>query len=244
MKTRLLVIENKDNHQKDAKKCLETQFKDVVADFATTYKDALQMLKKSTYDGVLSDVFLPNMGEKKDIDHVVSCLKDGEGFVGRKFTLKIYEDLFKNELPYGILIGSYALNKNLPIVLITDTYHHGKKTEPVNGWSKSKQVPMVDRDVNEESCKEEGLDYRNDNEKAQQHEFSKKDWTKGFFNILWMITGKKIVDISAKGIQTKIPFGWYSSFLNCMKKKDWSSYSSQQEERESFIKTAKLYLKH
>ena len=241
MKIKLLVIEDKDNHQKDAKECLRTQFKDVVADFATTYKDTLQMLKNSTYDGVLSDVFLPNIGGKKDIEHMVSCLKKGE-----KFTLKIYKDLFKNEWPYGILIGSHALNKNLPIVLITDTYHHGKKTEPVNGWRKKKEVPMVDRDVNEESCEEEGLDYWNDDGKAQQHEFSKKDWARGFFSILWMITGKnrKIVDISSKGIQTKIPFGWYSSFLDSMKEKDWSSYPNKQEEIKSFIKTAKLYLKH
>lgn len=246
MGIRLLVVEDKSNHQKDAKKCLKTKFKNVVVDIATTYKNARDMLENATYDGVLSDVFFPNMDEKGDIKHIASCLKDGKGFVGRKFTLETCKDLFKNELPYGVLIGHYLLNKNLPIVLITDTYHHGKKTEPVNGWSKSKQVPLVDRDVNEESCEEEGLDYWNDNEDANQHVFCKKDWLKGFFVLLWMISGKnrKIVDISTGGIQTEIPFGWYSSFLDCMKRKDWSGYSDQKESVESFIETAKSYLKH
>ncbi len=50
----------------------------------------------------------------------------------------------KSEAPLGVLVSQYAFDNGVPSVLITSTYHHGKKTQPVHEYAMSKNVQIVD----------------------------------------------------------------------------------------------------
>ncbi len=55
---RILVIEDTEKHLNDARQHSE-QLVDCTVDFATTLAEAMVLLQKNSYDGVISDVFFP-----------------------------------------------------------------------------------------------------------------------------------------------------------------------------------------
>lgn len=55
---RILIIEDSEKHLKDARKHVVT-LKGCKVDFATTLAEAMDLLQKNHYDGVISDVFFP-----------------------------------------------------------------------------------------------------------------------------------------------------------------------------------------
>ncbi len=48
------------------------------------------------------------------------------------------------ERPSGVILCEYALEQNIPIVLCTDTYHHGPKTSPVDNYARKQGIPLID----------------------------------------------------------------------------------------------------
>ena len=139
-KMSILVIEDKLQHLEDAKRFLNGRIKSGVAiqvDYAMNYKEAKQQLEKGSYDGILSDVFLP-----KEVDADIVNL---ENVLGRQF------DNTSDEWPYGVLIGEYALANGIPIVLITDLNHHGGKIKVIGSWTYKTDVVLVDNDNTKKS---------------------------------------------------------------------------------------------
>lgn len=215
-KIEILVVEDKEEHLKDAKE-LFNEFGSIIninTDFVKSYSETQKKLTAKTYDGILSDVFLPTESEEhfsklKPIMGDVETSIHFEPKDTQKFEKKCYGNktnylfdfkeigkndskrLFGDELPYGIMIAKYALKNELPIVLITDTYHHGEKTEPICMWARGKSIPLIDR------------------EEDKGYSFSGKDWLAGFGTLIWMLDGKKkgLVKINPKGIDTRLSLG-------------------------------------
>ena len=183
----ILVIEDKEHHLRDARELFNERMAsgaNIKVEYVTNYGEAKEKLKTKLYNGILSDIFFPSGSEADEIDSLQSILKEAERYTGEID----FEETFRDELPYGIMIAKYALEKNIPCVLITDTYHHGEKTEPINGWVKAINlaVPLVDRLPEEFDWKEKGMSY----EEAMQHQFDKKDWVSGYETLMDKIKEK------------------------------------------------------
>ncbi|KYK26062.1 hypothetical protein AYK26_01285 [Euryarchaeota archaeon SM23-78] len=177
----ILVIEDKEHHLRDAKELFNEKIAsgmNIKVDYAINYEEAKEKLKTKLYDGILSDIFFPSGSEVDEIDSLQSILKEAERYTGEID----FEETFKGELPYGIMIAKYSLEKNIPCVLITDTYHHGEKTEPINGWTKAMnlEVPLIDRSPYSLDWKEKGMTH----EELIQYQFDEKDWRAGYETLL------------------------------------------------------------
>lgn len=50
----------------------------------------------------------------------------------------------KDQPPSGMLVAKKAIEKGMPVVFCTDTYHHDHATEPINLWKYDFPIRMVD----------------------------------------------------------------------------------------------------
>ncbi len=99
-----------------------------------------------------------------------------------------------NEEENGTKIGEYALQNGLPFVLVTSTYHHGRKTEPVSFWARTRpDMELID------TMPETGRD----------GEAQSKNWIGGYVVLSYLIEAKQVGEITinqeGKGYRTVIP---------------------------------------
>mgnify|MGYP001489112488 CR=1 FL=1 len=127
----ILVIEDQNKHFWDVEEELNGRIAEGVplkVDYAANLKEALALIEKEDYDGIISDIFFPEEAPG-------GSLSDDLGPRGRVVALK-------------------AMEKSIPVVFCTSTWHHGEETEPVYQFSIDHQIPFVDRYVDLEGPKE------------------------------------------------------------------------------------------
>jgi CheY-like chemotaxis protein len=168
-KLEILVIEDNPEHLKDAKSEIQKRIdkgENINANYATTMLEAEELMEQKKFDGIISDIFFPYDSESySDIDRIPTgwdkgaCLMcyellknlgvnypDGHH---TEFEVKIVEAADKwmerHEMhPTGVLMIPKAEENEIPIVLCTDTYHHGYKTQPVFAYAMQKDVRVID----------------------------------------------------------------------------------------------------
>lgn len=111
-----------------------------------------------------------NIAEEKlvnvEIDFIRTSAEAMQGIQSCKYQ-GILSDVFFDGKLCGIEIAKCALKQRLPVVLITNTWHHGKCQE-VSTWSENvSSVPLIDSDFCEDK--------------------KSKNWLAGFLTILWVI---------------------------------------------------------
>jgi hypothetical protein len=79
-----------------------------------------------------------------------------------------------DEEPSGQVVVSWCLDQSKPVVWVTSTHHHGKKTEPINQWGREHGLVLFD-------CQAEGASYYNDLE--GQH----KPWKEALYGLFYLI---------------------------------------------------------
>ncbi|KKQ61242.1 MAG: hypothetical protein US81_C0008G0004 [Parcubacteria group bacterium GW2011_GWE2_38_18] len=208
MSTKLLVVEDSPRHREEALNFVSKHIKksaQLELDFATSFSEAKMMVQKTCYGGILTDIFMPTESENDEQLSLKASLAKArarEYMEAIEDTAKYVASLYIDEMPYAVLLAETALREKIPIVFITDTYHHGDKTEPVNSWSKFKGIPLIDNEDGEEN------DHRGKN-------VVQKNWQKGFLTLLWMVEGKKsnTVIINSEEIKSDLSFGWINSLL-------------------------------
>jgi hypothetical protein len=160
---KILIIEDNDKHLADAKAEVKRRVdagENIKVDFVRNLSQYWDRLKSSTYDGIVSDIFFPS--SENPHDNLANNL--AWDTLGRKYCEvhredyrcgdKRREEMFKlvqdgwmdgKELPpTGVVIAEETAKSGTPIVLCTDTYHHGIKTQPVFEYAGKKGLIVVD----------------------------------------------------------------------------------------------------
>jgi CheY-like chemotaxis protein len=90
----------------------------------------------------------------------------------------------------GVRLASKALREGIPVVLVTDTYHHGRATGPACRWCRCKRIFLLDSGEYDDflRCERKG---------------PVKFWRGAFLVIVYLIVGKKmgVVEISPAEIK-------------------------------------------
>lgn len=101
-----------------------------------------------------------------EADFVTTSLDAKEGIKTGKYQGVLSDVFFDGELR-GIQIAQCALAQRIPVVLITNTYHHGE-SKLVCRWSRDiSNVPLLDNEFSEDR--------------------KSKNWLAGFLSLLWAI---------------------------------------------------------
>ena len=150
-KLEILVVEDTIENMKVAQNYFN-QKKDIAVDYATDYNQAIKKIKNKKYNGLITDLFMP---EKKGAERDFFLLKDlfgkiynkiyqdfeeeiakGEGASDYKlnycYELKDYIFSKKGNAPFGLLIAEKAEEMGIPYVIATSLFHHNHLAEPVN----------------------------------------------------------------------------------------------------------------
>jgi len=117
------------------------------------------------------------VGAINGVDYATN-LDEAVELVGIKTYDAIISDIFfpaeaggiEEEL--GTFMGRYALDYNIPFVLITSTYHHGCKTQPACDWIRNRGMNLVD---NPEADKWGDSDY--------------KKWDDAYLSAMYLLEG-------------------------------------------------------
>lgn len=119
----VLVVEDNPTHLTHAKEFLEGRVTNGAinrVDYVSTLDQALEKLQTNNYDGIITDVFFPG----------------NEGFSA--------------EEQNGTTMAQCALDRGIPVVLNTSTYHHGSRTQPVCDWVRKRNMKLVDMCVSKD----------------------------------------------------------------------------------------------
>ncbi len=153
----ILVIEDNTKHMEDARAEIQKGIDaglPIRADYAKTGEEAEALMQSKQYKGIVSDVFFPWSEKKWSLnpqgwDGTLSyiCYETLKDFIPD--SLEIRESVWdwregKSMHPTGVYFAKTAKEKNIPVVLCTDTYHHGFATEPVNKYADKNNVILVD----------------------------------------------------------------------------------------------------
>lgn len=159
----ILLIEDNDKHLADAQ--IEAQRRIASGeissvDIAKHFEQFLDMSGAKRYDGIISDIFFPS--SERSMNGIASSIfwdvwgqeycnnhrKDYRcGDQRRETMFKLVQDGFmdgKELPPAGISVADYAGWKGIPVVLCTDTYHHGIKTQPVFEYTSKNGIVVID----------------------------------------------------------------------------------------------------
>lgn len=79
-----------------------------------------------------------------------------------------------DEEPNGQKLVERCLTESKPVVWVTSTYHHGKKTEPISRWGRKRGLEMFD-------C-----------QSADEGEASNKPWKEAFYGLLYCVVALDI----------------------------------------------------
>ena len=198
-KLEILLVEDNPDHIKAAKEYFlgkNLKKAGIEISYVKTYEEAQQVMQGKEISGIISDVFFPWDDKLGGWNRTAAnkCTEILEPIVERFQSTPDYYwkarkalDYWKNCVemhPTGVLMVEAAIKKELPIVLCTDTYHHGYKTEPVDQYSSKKKIKMIDVDMYEETDRYtlSGRD---------------KDWNSAFVTVLSEIElkkNKKVID--------------------------------------------------
>jgi CheY-like chemotaxis protein len=154
---KILLIEDDAKHIEDAKTVLVNNI-EVTVDFASTYLEAKKLMDENKYAGIISDIFFPYAEEtsytlkgwslvarnecEQLLEEALAIVRSSDD---RRWITAAYKWMEGSEMhPTGVMIVDRAVNNIIPIVLCTDTYHHGNSTEPVNIWSRKHKVEIFD----------------------------------------------------------------------------------------------------
>jgi len=124
-----------------------------------------------------------------------------------------------SESANGVKIGEYALQHQIPFVMVTSTYHHGGKTEPVNQWTRQRGVKLVDCDIQELVDRDELRETSSDlaYKKLMNGEGKKKNWGGAYLALSYFVEAAKEgnVRITSEGVidARKFAFGSATSAL-------------------------------
>lgn len=167
---RILVVEDDDKHLENVQALLAAETPKypfaIEVVYARDFASAMAILDEGGVDGVLSDVFYP-------------------GNAGGAA-----------DVPSGQRLAEYCLERGLPVVLCTSTYHHCRATQPVHEWAMSRGFWLFDNAP---------LDYR-DNEVTA----AEKPWKVAFTGLMIFIIGMRY-RIGGIGIQDGKVTGNYES---------------------------------
>lgn len=90
----------------------------------------------------------------------------------------------------GTEFGQYVLDRGIPLVLVTSTYHHGRKTQPACDWARKRGMQLIDRPDMSSSTLCESED---------EH----KEWEGAYFLMSYLMEAKKagMLEITPLGIK-------------------------------------------
>lgn len=108
---RILIVEDNSRHMKDALEILKN-VDDLEIVTATNVKEATEKLGEMKFDGVISDVFMPMVGEENA------------------------------DNPCGLAVAMMAFTIGIKCVFCTDQYHHSESFEPINTLFNSLRKPL------------------------------------------------------------------------------------------------------
>jgi len=146
----ILVVEDNEKHMEDAKAEMSKRIEageDLTVNYATSYAEAIQALQSKHYDGVITDIFMPSSEGKVEDRHRLECYSvlPKKILENQEYSRAALNWKEGTELPpLGALVAEKAMEQSVPLVFCTDTYHHGKKTEPVVVYARSKMIPFID----------------------------------------------------------------------------------------------------
>ncbi len=132
-KRKILVIEDDGKHYMDARNFF-SEHSELEVRYANSYERAKKIMYdsegkiKEGIDGVISDIYFP-------IDYQESTQED----------------------PMGVRVAIELSNQNVPFVLNTAGYHHGKKYEWINGLAYSQGWRIIDNGI----CNDIEVDTKN-----------------------------------------------------------------------------------
>lgn len=80
----------------------------------------------------------------------------------------------------GLWVAEYGRIYRIPFILVTSTYHHGDKTEPINHWLRRKGPKLVDWMPSDDEY------YQRKNSEGDR-----KNWEGGLLSLMYFIEGLK-----------------------------------------------------
>lgn len=156
-KIKILIVEDNPENLKVAQDYFN-QKKDIAVDYATDFNQAMTKLKNKRYDGLITDLFMPDKkGTERDLfllknlyfkiynkiyqdfEQEIAKGEKADGSELRELDYKLnccYElrdEIFLNKgnAPLGILIAEKAEEMNIPYVIATSLFHHNHLAEPL-----------------------------------------------------------------------------------------------------------------
>lgn len=166
----ILVVEDDPKHLADAQAEIQKRIaagEGLSVDFSGIYEQVIDMMKSKRYDGIITDIFFPG-DTRKGVPGKVP-----DGWVG-VWSSRCYEHLKDHGLnrpshpqdfhslrkriisegdkwasgrsmhPSGVLVVDDAIKAGIPVVMCTDTYHHGYSTQPIFSWAIRQNVEIID----------------------------------------------------------------------------------------------------
>jgi len=177
----LLVVEDKEKHIKDARAFFDPiEQKGILhVTYAATLAEAEAALKGNV-DLVITDVFFPTGYDDEQNTQVIQGLTEILGeHISDHYTLrnaaKPWQD-GETEPPAGVYVVEKCKKQGVPVALNTDTYHHGKATEPICRYSRESNPRINMVDTGNESGSANKKDWRRAYIAAIQASFAKGEW--------------------------------------------------------------------
>ncbi|MEK6901121.1 MAG: response regulator [Nanoarchaeota archaeon] len=160
--TKILLVEDRPQHIAEAKQLLEERIRSGIIT-GVDYASTLHQAMQSLRVGTYDGV----------ISDVFFPSEEGE-----------------MEAQNGTTVAEQALFYSVPVVLVTSTYHHGTRTQPVCEWGRERGMELVDRYM----------------ENERDAEDSTKNWSGAFFALAYIMEGKELgeITVSERGIYKKI----------------------------------------
>ncbi|NQU97961.1 response regulator [Candidatus Woesearchaeota archaeon] len=162
-KLEILVIEDNLEHLEDARKAAEKMVEEGIPvnfNYATSYVEVKKIQEEMNIDCIVTDVFFPydtpaidneEIKQKCEalLEPIIDCFR---GDLRERYDLQTEEWVNaadnwisgKEMHPTGIVVVDEALANNISIVMCTDTYHHGYKTEIINQYAGQVKVTLID----------------------------------------------------------------------------------------------------
>ncbi len=100
------------------------------------------------------------------------------------------------EQPNGKRIVEECLKTDKPVVWVTSTWHHGKKTNPLSEWGRSKGLEMFDALQSGERLKD------------SEGEASHKPWKRAIYGVISLLLRQEfqLITITEDGINVAAPY--------------------------------------
>ncbi|MFC1645296.1 hypothetical protein ACFL08_04690 [Patescibacteria group bacterium] len=200
----ILIIEDKQNHLENARltsqeiagsDLLRIADIQISVDFATNYVEAIELMSANCYDGIVSDIFFPYSNEREWDEEIKNkCFSELEkyylGFIKTQafnYVHAMHNWMERSSLhPTGLVIAIEAVNRNIPFIFCSDTYHHGLCTQPVCDWGRERKMAEI---VDSEGLEKEDLELPFEEALFIERSLT-KNWDRALTEVLAMISEK------------------------------------------------------